>query len=74
MVWDVKGIRQGRFGTKDNYEYTHPLRGSARRLGGSRLGEAVKWETDSDPPRGRPAGVAALIANGGMGASAPIKD
>jgi hypothetical protein len=26
----------------------------------------------SDPPRGRPAGVAALIAKGGMGAFAPI--
>ena len=47
------------FRTKDNYEHTHPLRGSARRLVGSRLGKEVKRETDPDPPRGRPAGVAA---------------
>ena len=67
------GGKRGGFRARKHYEPTHPLRGSFGRLVGASLGNVVKWETDSDQPRGRPAGVAALIANRGMGASAPIK-
>ena len=76
MVWDVKGIRLGCFRTKDNYEHTHPHRGSLGRLVGASLGKAVKCKEGKSLTRhgGAPRGWRHLSQMGVWGHQPPSKN
>jgi len=45
VLWDVGEAKKGVFRRSDNYEHTHPLRGSLGRLVGASLGEDVSGKT-----------------------------